>query len=153
MKDLPLRAPVVEFHVVAWQTTSKHCPKKRAARAPRLFFFIQPIKSLICGVVVDVAVVKKLPIIIKEMMMATSTTTLQINDFIGWMKRNNRVARAARLLVQFLDVGPDRETWNFRFWGSAGARFSKVPELFGPKRPFVKLRPAQVILCCKGNKN
>ena len=32
--------------------------KKRAARAARLFFFIQPIKSLICGVVVDFAVVK-----------------------------------------------------------------------------------------------
>ena len=29
-----------------------------AARAARLSFFIQPIKSLICGVVVDVAVVK-----------------------------------------------------------------------------------------------
>jgi len=41
-----------------WQTTSKHCNKKRAACAARLFFFIQPIKSLICGVVVDVAVVK-----------------------------------------------------------------------------------------------
>ena len=40
------------------QTTSKHCPKKRAARAARLFFFIQPIKSLTCGVVVDVAVVR-----------------------------------------------------------------------------------------------
>ena len=36
----------------------KHCTKKRAGRAARLFFFIQPIKSLICGVVVDVAVVK-----------------------------------------------------------------------------------------------
>ena len=45
-----------KFHVVVWQTTSKHCTKKRAARAARLFFFIQPIKSLICGVVVDVAV-------------------------------------------------------------------------------------------------
>ena len=32
--------------------------KKRAARAARLFFFIQPIKSLICGIIVDVAVVK-----------------------------------------------------------------------------------------------
>ena len=47
-----------KFHVVVWQTTSKHCTKKRAARAARLFFFIQPIKSLISGVVVDVAVVK-----------------------------------------------------------------------------------------------
>ena len=48
----------ISIHVVVWQTTSTHCIKKRAARAARLFFFIQPIKSLICGVVVDVAVVK-----------------------------------------------------------------------------------------------
>ena len=47
-----------KFHVVVYQTTSKHCTKKRAARAPRIFFFIQPIKLLIWGVVVDVAVVK-----------------------------------------------------------------------------------------------
>ena len=47
-----------KIHVVVWQTTSKYCTKKRAARAARLLFFIQPIKSLICGVVVDVAVVK-----------------------------------------------------------------------------------------------
>ena len=31
---------------------------KSVLRAARLFFFIQPIKSLICGVVVDVAVVR-----------------------------------------------------------------------------------------------
>ena len=49
---------VWKFHVVSWQTTSKHCTKKRAARAARLFFFIQPNKSLICGVFVDVALVK-----------------------------------------------------------------------------------------------
>ena len=35
----------------------KNYNKKRAARAARLFFLIQPIKSLICGVVVAVAVV------------------------------------------------------------------------------------------------
>ena len=35
----------------------KHCTKKRAARAARLFFLVQPIKSLIYGVVVVVAVV------------------------------------------------------------------------------------------------
>ena len=35
-----------KFHVFVCQTTSKHCTKKRAARAARLFFFIQPIKSL-----------------------------------------------------------------------------------------------------------
>ena len=42
-------------HVVVWQTTSKICTKKRAAREARLFFLIQPIKSLIGSV--DVAVV------------------------------------------------------------------------------------------------
>ena len=35
----------------------ENCTKKRAARAARLFFLIQPIKSFICGVVVAVAVV------------------------------------------------------------------------------------------------
>ena len=47
-------------HVVVCQTTSKQWTKKRVARAARLFFFIQPIKSLICGVGVgvDVAAVK-----------------------------------------------------------------------------------------------
>ena len=35
---------------------SKKCTKKRAARAARLFFLIQHIKSLICRVVVVVAV-------------------------------------------------------------------------------------------------
>ena len=45
-------AQIRKFQVVVWQTTSKHCSKKRAARAARLFSFIQPIKSLICGVVV-----------------------------------------------------------------------------------------------------
>ena len=44
--------------MVFWQTTSKHCTKKRAARS---FFLIQPIKSLIWGVVVDVVAVKSLP--------------------------------------------------------------------------------------------
>ena len=39
-------------------TASKNLTKKRAARAARLFFLIQPIKSMICGVVVAVGVVK-----------------------------------------------------------------------------------------------
>ena len=58
--EVPLssKLQIWKFPVVVWQTTSKHCTKKRAARAARLFFFIQPIKSLICGVVVDVAVVR-----------------------------------------------------------------------------------------------
>ena len=40
-----------KFHVIVWPTTSKHCIKKRATRAARLFFLIQPMKSLICDVV------------------------------------------------------------------------------------------------------
>ena len=35
----------------------KNCTKNRAARAARLFFLVQIIKSLICGVVVVIAVV------------------------------------------------------------------------------------------------
>ena len=46
-----------EFHVVIWQTMSTNCAWKRAARAARLFFLIQPMKSLICGVVLTVALV------------------------------------------------------------------------------------------------
>ena len=42
-----------KFHVVVWQASSKNCTKKRAARAARLFFLIQPIISLVCGVVVS----------------------------------------------------------------------------------------------------
>ena len=35
------------------------------------------------------------------MMTATATTTPQINDLIGWTRKNNHAARAAHLLVQF----------------------------------------------------
>ena len=63
MKDLPLRVHVVvktlnltEFHVVICQTTSKSCTKVRAARAERLCFLNEPIRSLFSGVVVAVAV-------------------------------------------------------------------------------------------------
>ena len=65
MKDLLLRARVVvrtsnmkisSRRLVDYVKTLHH---KRAARAARLFFFIhEPIKSLISGVVVDVAAVK-----------------------------------------------------------------------------------------------
>ena len=59
MKGLLLRGRVVTrtSQVVIWQTTSTNCTKKRAARAARLFFLIQPIKSLTCGVVEAVPVV------------------------------------------------------------------------------------------------
>ena len=63
MKDLLLRARVVvkisnlKFSRCSMAGYVKNCPKKRAARAARLFFLVQPIKSSICGVVVAVAVV------------------------------------------------------------------------------------------------
>ena len=63
MKDLLLRARVVVrtsnmkiSRRLADYIKTLH--QKGAARAARLFFFIQPIKSLIYGVFVDVAVVK-----------------------------------------------------------------------------------------------
>ena len=46
-----------EMSPCLWQTTSKISTKVRAARAARLFFLIQPIRSLFSGVVVAVAVV------------------------------------------------------------------------------------------------
>ena len=63
MKDLPLGAPVVvrtsnmKISRRPLADYVKNCTKNRAARAARLFFLIQPIKSLICGVVEVVAVV------------------------------------------------------------------------------------------------
>ena len=44
-----------KLHVVLWQTSYViDCTKKRAARAARLLFLIQPIKSWLCGAVVVV---------------------------------------------------------------------------------------------------
>ena len=59
------------------------------------------------------------------------TTTPQINDLIGWMKKNNRAARAARFLVQCFDVvrlpNDDVKYSYLRFWRQrelAGVKFS-----------------------------
>jgi len=46
----------LKIHVVVWQA-KKNCAQTRAARAVRSFFLIQPLKSLICGVVVAVTFV------------------------------------------------------------------------------------------------
>ena len=46
--------------------------------------------------------------------MTTATTTPQINDLIGWVRKNNRAARAARTLVQFFDVVCQMTTWDFQ---------------------------------------
>ena len=65
MKNVLLRVRVVvrTLHMnisrrcLADRLRQKCCSKKRAPRAARLFFLIQPIKSLICSVVEAVAVV------------------------------------------------------------------------------------------------
>ena len=62
-------------------------PKFSSARAARLFFVIQPIKFLICSVVVAV----------------------DIRNLIGWMEKNYRAERAARTLVQYLDVACQKQ--------------------------------------------
>ena len=65
-KDLLLRDHVVVRTsnmtiVIVWQTTSKNCTGKRVPRAARFFLLIQPIKSLVCGVDLAIAVVSSLP--------------------------------------------------------------------------------------------
>ena len=39
------------------------------------------------------------------------------NNLIGWMRKNNRAARAARTLAKFFDVICQMTTWNFQLWG------------------------------------
>ena len=53
-----------------------------------------------------------------DLTTATSTTTPQINDLIGRMKKSIRSARAARFLVQYFDVVCQTTTWNVHIWGS-----------------------------------
>ena len=63
MKDLMLRAEVVfrtsDMKVSRFLLTDyvKKLHQKCATRAARLFFLVQPIKSLICGAVVAVALI------------------------------------------------------------------------------------------------
>ena len=65
MEDFLLCVDVVKTlnleisRIVIWQTStaSNNTAKVRAARVARLFFLIQPIKSLFSGLVVAVAVV------------------------------------------------------------------------------------------------
>ena len=41
--------------------------------------------------------------------------TPEINNLLGWMRKNNRAARAPRFLVQFFDVVYQMTTWIFIF--------------------------------------
>ena len=60
---------------------------------------------------------RSLPVAVR-VSTATTTTTPQINDLIGWMKKNNRATRAARSLVHFFDVVCQTTTWNFQIGAS-----------------------------------
>ena len=48
---------------------------------------------------------------------ATATTKTEQNDLIGWMRKNNRAARAARTWVHFFDEVCQMTTWNFQIEG------------------------------------
>ena len=84
MKDLLLFVNVVvktlNLKIVICQTTSKNCTKVRAACAARLFFLIQPIRSLFSGVVGN----------------------REFNWLNKMNKKKNRAARATSFLLQFL---------------------------------------------------
>ena len=57
MEDLlPAHHKFEDFTSSFGRLRQKNCTKKRAACAARLLFLIQPIKSLICGVVIGVVV-------------------------------------------------------------------------------------------------
>ena len=45
---------------------------------------------------------------------AAATTTPENNDLIGWMRKNNRAARAGRSLAQVFDEVCQMTTWIFR---------------------------------------
>ena len=46
---------------------------------------------------------------------ATEMTRSENNYLIGWMRENDRAARAARTQVKFFDVVCQTTTWNFQF--------------------------------------
>ena len=46
-----------------------------------------------------------------------ATRTLQISDFIGWMRENNRATRASRSLVHFFWRSLPNDNVKFSFFG------------------------------------
>ena len=118
MKDLLLNARVVprtsnwKFHIVIWQTTSKNCNKKRAARAAQLFFssFNQSNHWF-------VALSLPLPSSFLKLPTIEDVKKRLRHNMIGWMRKYNRAARAAHFLLQFLTKSSKRrrEILNLRF--------------------------------------
>ena len=64
------------------------------------------------------------------MTTATATPTPKSNDLIGWMTKNNRAARSARFLMQFLTQSAKRRSaWNVHTW-SSDDNASPQPKMF-----------------------
>ena len=102
------------FHVAEKTRTATKCTKMKIARVKRqeLLFFIVKYANLwrssrrrgcLSSLVYQAST------------KATATTTPENNDLIGWTRKNNRAARAARTLLQLFDVVCQTTTWNFQF--------------------------------------
>ena len=124
MKDVLWRARVVvrsdlelknSRHYLADYVKKLHQKACPHVRHHYFFVLIQPIKSMIYSIVVDVAFVVSYNREFKNRQRQRQTTTPKINYLIGWIQKNNR---AARFLVQCLDVVCQTTTWNFHIWGS-----------------------------------
>ena len=53
-------------------------------------------------------------------------TTPENNDLIGWIRQNNRAARAARFLVQFFDVACQMTISKFKVLTTTLTHYSKL---------------------------
>ena len=89
-----------------WQTTSKNCPKVRAARAARLFFHILPIRTFVFWRRRCLRPCLSSP-------MTTQRQRRKSSDLIGRMRKNNR---AARFLAQIFDAVCQTTRGSFHIW-------------------------------------
>ena len=80
----------------------------RAARGARLFFLIQPIRSLFSGVVIAITRLASFT--------GTATTTLQMKNLIGRVRKNKRAARAARTYEQVRTVLCKTTAFNYHIY-------------------------------------
>ena len=121
------------------------CNKKRAARAARLFFLVQPIISSICGVVVVVAVViSQTPFVpgqlalIRALIMLLFVFCPQASDFIlllPFRLPKNQIFLQPNFPFKqnflFLQTSKKLPLYAQPRTTGPGAGFSKIPKLFG----------------------
>jgi len=77
---------------------------------------------------------------------ATAERTPENNDLIGWMRKNNRAARAARILVEFCYVVCRTTTHNFQIYKLAFNGTNK-------KIPTPRVRVRLKVACRVGKEN